>query len=153
MTVAACANTSQSLYPQEKTIFFHDYRSAGGRYSTATFVLAFSLFALIPEVLSAMGFAAILHVGSGMQTSARIYFEFAIGCWAQLSFGESVGIVFCSYWSAMGLAVSLISCFLTVASQSSGVFSASIAKFLDVRRSCGFASLLDARRTWRGSSR
>ncbi|KZV81463.1 P-loop containing nucleoside triphosphate hydrolase protein [Exidia glandulosa HHB12029] len=120
-----------SLYPQEKTIFFHDYRSAGGRYNTATFVLAFTLFALIPEVLSAIGFAAVLHVGSGMQTNARIFFEFAISCWVQLSFGESIGIAFCSYWSAMGLAVSLVSCFLTVASQSSGVFSASIAKFLE----------------------
>ncbi|EJD39012.1 hypothetical protein AURDEDRAFT_187588 [Auricularia subglabra TFB-10046 SS5] len=120
-----------SLYPQEKTIFFHDYRSAGGRYSPAAFVFAFSLFALLPEFISALGYAAILHVGSGMQTDARIFFEFAISCWAQLNFGESIGIAFCSYWSAMGLAVSLVSCFLTVASQSAGVFSASIAKFLD----------------------
>ena len=122
----------QSLYPQEKTIFFHDYRSAGGRYSTASFVVAFSLFALIPEFISALGFAAVLHVGSGMKTNVRIFFEFAISCWVQLNFGESIGIVLCSYWSVMGLAVSLVSCFLTVASQSAGVFSASVARFLDV---------------------
>ena len=124
--------TLQALYPQEKTIFFHDYRSSGGRYSTGSFMAAFSLFGIIPEFLSAVGYTAILHVGSGMQTNARIFFQFAVCVWAQLSFGESIGIAFCSYWSAMGLAVSLVSCFLTVASQSSGVFSASVATFLDV---------------------
>ncbi|KAH7106594.1 P-loop containing nucleoside triphosphate hydrolase protein, partial [Auriculariales sp. MPI-PUGE-AT-0066] len=120
-----------ALYPQEKTIFFHDYRSSGGRYSTGAFMTAFSIVAIIPEFLSAIGYTAILHVGSGMQTNARIFFQFAVCVWTQLSFGESVGIAFASYWSAMGLAVSLVSCFLTVASQSSGVFSASIAAFLD----------------------
>jgi hypothetical protein len=47
-----------------------------------------------------------------------------------LSFGESVGIAFASFFSTLGLSVSLVSTFLTFASFASSVFSASIAKFL-----------------------
>jgi hypothetical protein len=115
----------------EKTVFFYDYKSAGGRYSSATFVIAFTLFAFIPEFISALIFSVIMNVATGMQTSARIYFEYAIAIWVQLSLGESVGIAFASFFDTMGLSVSLVSCFLTFASQSSSVFSASLAKFLD----------------------
>jgi ABC-type multidrug transport system ATPase subunit len=119
-----------ALYPQEKTVFFHDYRGAGGRYSSAAFIIAFSIFAILPELISALLFAVIMNVATGMQTSARIYFEFAIAIWAQLNFGESVGIAFASYFSTMGLSVSLVSNFLTFAALASSVFSASVAKFL-----------------------
>ncbi|EIN07170.1 P-loop containing nucleoside triphosphate hydrolase protein [Punctularia strigosozonata HHB-11173 SS5] len=120
-----------ALYPMEKTVFFHDYRSAGGGYSSATFITSFSIFAIVPELLAALLYAVIINVATGMQTNARIYFEFAIGIWAQLNFGESIGIMFASFFDTMGLSVSLVSVFLTIASQTSGVFSASIAQFLD----------------------
>jgi hypothetical protein len=119
-----------ALYPMEKTAFFHDYKSAGGRYSSATFVVAFTIFALIPEFISALLFSVIMNVATGMRTSARIYFEFAVAVWVQLSFGESVGIAFASFFDTVGLSVSLVSVFLSVAAQASSVLSASIAKFL-----------------------
>ena len=119
-----------ALYPMEKTVFFHDYKSAGGRYSSATFITAFSLFAFVPEFVSALLFAVIMNVATGMRTSARIYFEFAIAIWVQLNFGESVGIAFASFFDTMGLSVSLVSVFLSVAAQAGSVLSASIAKFL-----------------------
>lgn len=120
-----------ALYPMEKTIFFHDFKSAGSRYSTTTFVAAFSLFAIVPEFISALIFTAIMNVATGMRTDGRIFFEFAIGIWAELNFGESIGIAFASFFDTMGLSVSLVSVFLSVAGQSSSVFSASLAKFLD----------------------
>lgn len=120
-----------ALYPMEKTIFFHDFKSAGSRYSTTTFVAAFSLFAIVPEFISALTFTAIMNVATGMRTDGRIFFEFAIGIWAELNFGESIGIAFASFFDTMGLSVSLVSVFLSVAGQSSSVFSASLAKFLD----------------------
>ena len=119
-----------ALYPTEKTVFFHDYKSAGGRYSSATFITAFTIFAIIPEFISALLFSVIMNVATGMRTSARIYFEFAIAIWVQLSFGESIGIAFASFFDTMGLSVSLVSVFLSVAAQASSVLSASIAKFL-----------------------
>ncbi|THG93869.1 hypothetical protein EW026_g7481 [Hermanssonia centrifuga] len=119
-----------ALYPMERTVFFHDYKSAGGRYSTATFVIAFSLFAIIPEFISALIFALIMNVATGMQTNPRIFFEFTVAIWVELNMGESIGIAFASFFDTMGLSVSLVSVFLSVAGQCSSVFSASVAKFL-----------------------
>lgn len=115
----------------EKTVFFHDYRSAGSRYSTTTFVAAFSIFAIIPEFISALIFTLIMNVATGMQTNARIFFEYAISIWIELNFGESIGIAFASFFDTMGLSVSLVSVFLSVSGQSSSVFSASVATFLE----------------------
>ena len=114
----------------EKTVFFHDFRSAGNRYSTTSFMVAFSIFAFVPEFISAIIFAAIMNIATGMRTSARIFFEYAIDIWMQLSFGESMGIVFASCFDTMGLAIAMVSVFMCVAGQSSSVFSASIVKFL-----------------------
>jgi hypothetical protein len=49
-----------AVYPQEWHVFFHDYRSAGGRYSSRAFVSAFSLFAFLPELISAFLFTLIM---------------------------------------------------------------------------------------------
>ena len=38
-----------------------------------------------------------LHVGSGMQTSARIFFEFAITIFTQVNMGESMALI-CGAW-------------------------------------------------------
>lgn len=120
-----------ALYPIEKTVFFHDYKSAGGRYSSATFIMAFTLFAILPEFISAVIFTAIINVAAGMQTNARIFFEFSVAVWMQLSFGESIGIAFASFFDTMGLSVSLVSVFLSMSGQASSILSASLAKFLD----------------------
>lgn len=117
-------------YPKEKAIFFHDYKSAGGCYSSATFVVALSLFAFIPEFVSALLVAVILNVATGMRTDARIFFEFTVATWVQLSFGESVGIAFASFFDTMGLSVSLVSVFLSISAQASSVFSASVVPWL-----------------------
>lgn len=119
-----------TLYPAEKAAFFHDYKSAGARYSSATFLTAFSVFAIVPEVLASLVFTVLVNVATGMQTDARIFLEFAAAIWMQLNFGESVGIMFATFFDTMGLAVSLVSLFLTMAAQSSGVFSASVIPFL-----------------------
>lgn len=120
-----------ALYPMEKTIFFHDYRSAGSRYGTTTFIAAFSLFAIIPEFISAILFTLIMHLATGMRSNPKIFFEFAVSIWMELNFGESIGIAFASFFDTMGLSVSLVSVFLSIAGQSSSVFSASVAKFLE----------------------
>ncbi|KAH7101938.1 hypothetical protein BKA62DRAFT_671617 [Auriculariales sp. MPI-PUGE-AT-0066] len=39
---------------------------------------------------------------------ARIFTQFSVSIWARLSFGESVGIAFASYWSAMKIAYAFL---------------------------------------------
>jgi hypothetical protein len=48
----------------------------------------------------------LINVGVGLQSNVRTYFEFVITIWAQISWGESVGIMFCSFSDSLGLSVS-----------------------------------------------
>lgn len=62
-----------------------------------------------------------MNVAVGMQTSARIYFEYAITIWALQSLGESIAIIFGAFFDAMGIAVSLVSTTLSMVVQFSGI--------------------------------
>lgn len=68
-----------------------------------------SLVAIIPELVSAFAYTAIIFPGTGMRTTARIFFEDTVCIWAQLSFGESLGIMVASLFDTEGLSVSIIS--------------------------------------------
>lgn len=62
-----------------------------------------------------------MNVAVGMQTSPRIYFEYAVSIWALQSLGESVAVIFASFFDAMGIAVSLVSTTLSMVTQFSGI--------------------------------
>ena len=62
-----------------------------------------------------------MNVAIGMQTSPRIYFEYAVSIWALQSLGESVAVIFASFFDAMGIAVSLVSTTLSMVTQFSGI--------------------------------
>ena len=46
-----------------------------------------------------------INVGAGMQTSARIYFEYAMTIWAMVNMGESFAIIFATWIPIEGLTV------------------------------------------------
>lgn len=66
-----------------------------------------------------------------MQSSGRIFVEFWFSSYALISFGESIGIMFCAYFNG-GLAVSLVSAGITLLAQLNGVISASLMEWLKV---------------------
>ncbi|KAG8903628.1 hypothetical protein FRB99_002933 [Tulasnella sp. 403] len=137
-----------AVYPADRDIFFHEVRSSAG-YSAATFVLAFTLVELPLEILGVLLCAVVTNIGAGMQTNARIFFEFAFAEWALLSTGESIGLMFGSFTNSMGFNVSyvrpssyycifsnplfpsLVSTFITILVQMCGVVSVSIPTWLN----------------------
>jgi len=49
-----------------------------------------------------------MNVGVGMQTSARIYFEYSISIWALLNMGESLLLIFGTFIHIEGLTVTYV---------------------------------------------
>jgi len=118
-----------AVFPADRDIFFHEVRSSAA-YSAATFVLAFTIIELPLEILGVLIGAVVTNIGAGMQTSPRIFFEFALAQWALLFTGESIGIIFGSFTRSMGFNVSLVSTFITIFVQLCGVISVSIPTWL-----------------------
>ncbi|KAJ1301061.1 hypothetical protein OPQ81_003479 [Rhizoctonia solani] len=118
-----------AIFPKDRDLYFHEYRSSAA-YSEATFVLGFTLVALPMEILASLLFTVVTNIGAGMQTSPRIFFEYSFAIFALQSNGESFGIIFASITNSLGLSVSLVSTFITVLVQLSGIISVSIPTWL-----------------------
>ncbi|KAL7419907.1 hypothetical protein Q5752_005823 [Cryptotrichosporon argae] len=120
---------AMAVFPPDRNLYFHEAKTSA-RYSPATYVICYTVVELGLEVLGACGFAAIMNVGVGMQTSARIYFEYAASIWALLNMGESFAIIFGAWISVEGLTVTVVSTLLSIAGQISGAISLSVPGWL-----------------------
>ncbi|KAG8951402.1 hypothetical protein FRC04_006173 [Tulasnella sp. 424] len=118
-----------AVFPADRDIFFHEVRTSGA-YSASTFVLAFTIVELPLEIAGALLAAVVTNIGAGMQTNPRIFFQFAFAEWALVSTGESIGMMFGSFTRSMGFNVSLVSTFITILVQLSGVVSVSLPQWL-----------------------
>ncbi|KAG8903614.1 hypothetical protein FRC01_009068 [Tulasnella sp. 417] len=96
-----------AIFPADRDIFFHEVRTSGA-YSASTFVLAFTIVELPLEIGGALLSAVVTNIGAGMQTNARIFFQFAFAQWALVSTGESIGMMFGSFTRSMGFNVSYV---------------------------------------------
>ncbi|WVR04136.1 hypothetical protein IAU60_001135 [Kwoniella sp. DSM 27419] len=120
---------AMAIFPADRNLYFHEAKSSA-RYSPATFIITYTMVEMGFELLGAFGYAAIMNIGVGMQTSARIYFEFAITIWSMVNMGESFAIIFGSWIQTEGLTVTSVSTLLSMIGQVSGVISLSVPTWL-----------------------
>ncbi|KAJ7456457.1 P-loop containing nucleoside triphosphate hydrolase protein [Mycena latifolia] len=120
-----------AVFPQDRQLFMHEYRSSAA-YSCTTLILAYSLMEIPFQFLAALLYGVFMNVAVGMQTSPRIYFEYVVTIWALQSFGESIAVIFASFFDAMGIAVSLVSTTLSMVVQFSGILSLSVPYWLQI---------------------
>ncbi|KAJ7356761.1 P-loop containing nucleoside triphosphate hydrolase protein [Mycena albidolilacea] len=120
-----------AVFPQDRQLFMHEYRSSAA-YSCTTLILAYTLMELPSQIFAALLYAIFMNVAVGMQTSARIYFEYAVTIVALGSMGESIAIIFSAFFDGVGIAVSLVSTTLSMVVQFSGILSLSVPYWLSI---------------------
>ncbi|KAJ7171842.1 P-loop containing nucleoside triphosphate hydrolase protein [Mycena crocata] len=120
-----------AIFPQDRQLFMHEYHSSAA-YSCTTLILAYSLMEIPFQFLASLLYAVFMNVAVGMQTSPRIFFEYAVMIWACQSLGESVALIFAAFFDAMGIAVSLVSTTLSMVVQFSGILSLSVPYWLQI---------------------
>ncbi|KAF7367373.1 Pleiotropic drug resistance proteins (PDR1-15), ABC superfamily [Mycena sanguinolenta] len=120
-----------AVFPQDRQLFMHEYRSSAA-YSCTTLILAYTLIELPSQIFAAILYAVFMNVAVGMQTNARIYFEYAVTIVVLQNMGESIAIIFSAFFDALGFAVSLVSTTLTMVVQFSGILSLSVPFWLSV---------------------
>ncbi|KII94351.1 hypothetical protein PLICRDRAFT_132994 [Plicaturopsis crispa FD-325 SS-3] len=125
-----------AIFPTERNLFFHEWKSSG-RQSVSTFVLAYTVQEALVSIVASLLFSIVFVYGVGLRHSPRIFTEFWFTIFALISTGESIGIMFCSFFNNGGIAVSLVSAALTILSQASahlinGIISVTLPKWLEV---------------------
>ncbi|CAK5273389.1 unnamed protein product, partial [Mycena citricolor] len=77
-----------AIFPQDRQLFMHEYRSPAA-YSVTTLILSYSLIEIPAQIIASLFYAIFMNVAVGMQTSARIYFEYALTIWTLQSLGRA----------------------------------------------------------------
>ncbi|GAA5870410.1 hypothetical protein JCM8547_004025 [Rhodosporidiobolus lusitaniae] len=128
-----------SIFPFEKRLFSHEYKTSA-RHSATTFLLAYTVQETIVSLLSSFLWSVIFVFGMRLNYSKPGAFpDFWISSFCLISFGEALGIIFCTFTENSGLAVSLVSAGLTLLAQLNGIISATLDHWLKV---VGWASPL-----------
>ncbi|KAK4700817.1 hypothetical protein P7C70_g5427, partial [Phenoliferia sp. Uapishka_3] len=140
-----------AIFPTERSLFYHEYRTSG-RQPVEAFLLAYSVQETIATIISSgvskgntfnrvrrltkifdsdtVVFCRIL--GIGLRHTPRIFLEFWFSIYCIISVGESIGIVFSTFFENGGLAVSLVSAGITLMAQLNGIISVTLAEWLQV---------------------
>lgn len=117
-----------AVYVDEKQVFYSEHDD--NAYSIEAFFVQYTVAEIPFEILTALLFALLTVLAAGLPRSATLFFVVAFNCFAIVSCGESIGIIFNTLVSHTGFAVSLISVLLSVAMVMGGVMSLNIPSFL-----------------------
>lgn len=120
-----------AIFPSEKRLFLHEYASSG-RQSVSTFIASYTVQETATSLISSLLFSIVFVYGMNLQQSARIFIEFWMSSFCLLSAGESIGIVFSSFFNNGGLAVSIVSAVITIFAQLNGIISVTLPEWLKV---------------------
>ncbi|KAM0321918.1 hypothetical protein ACHAQA_009815 [Verticillium albo-atrum] len=117
-----------AVYPAERDVFYRE--DDDGVYGVEAFLASYTLLEIPFEIISCLLFGVLAVLAVGFPRTAEMYFVSVFCCFAIVSCGESLGIVFNTLFSHTGFAVNLTSVFLSVAQTMAGVLSIDMPEFL-----------------------
>ncbi|KAM0752952.1 P-loop containing nucleoside triphosphate hydrolase protein [Meredithblackwellia eburnea MCA 4105] len=120
-----------SVFPAERNLFFHE-RKSSARHSVTTFLLSYTVQEACVSIISSGLLSVVFVYGMNLQGAPDKFFQFWWSMFCLISYGESVGIVFSTFFENGGLAVSLISVGFTLLSQLNGIISVTLPHWLAV---------------------
>ncbi|ROT38353.1 ABC transporter [Sodiomyces alkalinus F11] len=117
-----------AVYPAERDVFYRE--DDDGVYSVEAFLASYTLLEIPFEIISCLIFGVLAVLAVGFPRTAEMYFVSVFCCFAIVSCGESVGIMFNTLFSHTGFAVNLTSIFLSLAQTMAGILSIDMPGFL-----------------------
>ena len=82
------------------------------------------------EIVASLIFAILADLAAGLPRNALIFFVETLNCFCLINCGESIGILFNTFFDHSGFAVNLTSIILSVALIMAGVLSVDLPPFL-----------------------
>ena len=119
------------IYPVEKQVFYREYDD--NAYGVSAFFAQYTIAEIPFEIFSSLVFSVLGSIapGLGPHRSAKLYFIVAYNCFCIVNCGESVGIVFNTFFDNTGFAVNMTSVLLSLATTMGGVMSLEVPAFLN----------------------
>ena len=117
-----------AVYPTEKAVFYREHDD--NAYSVTSFLLTYTVLEIPFEIITSLIFALLTVIAAGLPRTVSLFFIVAFNCFAVVSCGESVGIMFNTLFAHTGFAVNVTSVILSLATIMGGIMSLDIPAFL-----------------------
>jgi hypothetical protein len=119
---------SIATFPPERDIFYHE--DDDGIYPLEAFFLQFTAFETPMNIIGCILFAVLAVFPPGHHRTAELFFVVAYTGFAATSCGESLGIMFFSLFSHLGLAVNVSTIVMALSVPLGGVIAVDVTGFL-----------------------
>ncbi len=117
-----------AVYPDEKAVFYREYED--NAYSVEAFFLQYTIAEIPFEIVTALVFAVLTVLAAGLHRTASLFFIVTFDAFCIVNCGESVGIIFNTFFNHTGFAVNIAFVVLSVAQIMGGVMSLNVPSFL-----------------------
>lgn len=115
------------LYPHERDLFHQEYQD--GTYGVGVFTLAYTLVELPYEVIPSLIFSVLVVFGIGLPRTPGMFFAMVLSAVVSFNAGESLGIIFNSFITHLGLITNVLVNMFVIAIFMAGTMSLQMPKF------------------------
>lgn len=117
-----------SLYPYERDVFYRE--EDDGAYSVEVFLSTYSLLEIPFEICTSVVFGFLAAYAINMKRTIEMALINAFNVLCIVSCGESVGILFNTFFGHVGFSVQLTSIMLSISTVLGGIMSLNVPSFL-----------------------
>ena len=110
-----------AVYIAERDVFYRE--DDDGVYSIESFLAVYTLLEVPFEIISSLIFAVLATFAVNLPRTTESCLSVALACFAIVSCGESLGIIFNTLFRHAGFAVNIVATLLSVAQTMSGLMS------------------------------
>lgn len=110
-----------AVYPIERDVFYKE--DDDHVYSVEAFLATYTLLEVPFEIISCLIFGVLGAIAIGLPRTVTMYFVCVFSCFGVVSCGESVGIMFNTFFGHTGFAVNAMGIILALANTMAGILS------------------------------
>lgn len=119
---------NMAVYPKDRAVFYREHDD--GAYGVASFALSYLILEIPFEIISSLLFSVFLVFIPGLPRTPSMYFAAVYCCFVIVNCGESLGIIFNTFFEHEGFALNIISTVLSLGSVMGGLLSLNMNVFL-----------------------
>ena len=117
-----------AIYPNERDVFYREQDD--GAYSVEVFMFTYSVLEIPFEICTSIIFGVLAAYAINMKRTVQVAFVCAFNIFCIVNCGESVGILFNTFFGHIGFSVQITSIFLSISTVLGGIMSLNVPGFL-----------------------
>lgn len=119
---------TMAVYPQERSVFYREHED--NLYGVLPFLSVYTTIEVPFEVITALIFSVFVIMAPGLSRTVEMFFATAYSSFVIVNCGESLGIIFNTFFLHEGFAINIVSVILSVGSIMGGILSLNMPGFL-----------------------